>query len=242
MHHLLVSFECQSSLLHLHRPPHMADFQIRLLLNVVFRVFTAFITCTGALIGIITGAIKGQATETGMLRGAGAGAVSGAIVALQAVDMIANGEPFSKVYPLSHAAAYGRPSVRLGLVVLCIYPLTCWWLQVALLRSLLHGKLFIEWTSAMETSFTDMFDMENTVTRGLSEEDINDLPKHVFEGLSNRDDTSNETNCVICLQALENKEEGRELPSCRHVFHVQCIDEWLIRQGSCPVCRRNVIV
>ncbi|KAI7730270.1 hypothetical protein M8C21_020462 [Ambrosia artemisiifolia] len=75
----------------------MADFQIRLLLNVAFRVFTAFITCTvGALTGIITGAIKGQRMETGIVRGAGVGAVSGAIIALQVVDMIANGEPFSK--------------------------------------------------------------------------------------------------------------------------------------------------
>ncbi|MFS7946609.1 putative transcription factor C2H2 family [Helianthus anomalus] len=181
-----------------------------ILIQKPFLLTTIGSDAVGALIGIITGAIKGQATETGMLRGAGAGAVSGAIVALQAVDMIANGEPFSKV---------------------------------ALLRSLLHGKLFIEWNSAMETSFTDMFDMENNVTRGLSEEDINDLPKHVFEGLSNRDDdTSNKTNCVICLQDFENKEEGRELLSCRHMFHVQCIDEWLIRQGSCPVCRRDVIV
>ncbi|KAI7730271.1 hypothetical protein M8C21_020463, partial [Ambrosia artemisiifolia] len=190
----------------------MADFRIRLLLNIMFRVFTAFITCTvGALIGIITGAIKGQTMETGIVRGAGVGAVSGAIVALQVVDMVANGQPFSKV---------------------------------ALLRSLLHGKLFIEWlvrlkdviktqkTSAMETSFIDMFNMENNVPRGLSEDVIQDIPKRIFEGLpktTQRDDTCNDTNCVICLQDFENREEGRELPSCRHVFHVHCIDEWLIR-------------
>ncbi|KAK1427477.1 hypothetical protein QVD17_16163 [Tagetes erecta] len=181
--------------------------QITAAFNVIFRVITASIICTGgAVIGIITGAIKGQTMESGFVRGAGVGALSGAIVALQVVDMIANGEHFSKV---------------------------------ALLQSLLHGKLFIEWTSAMEASFTDIFDVQNDVTRGLSEEVIKDLPKHVFKKTPQRD---NETNCVICLQDFKNKEEGRELPSCRHVFHVKCIDEWLVRQGSCPVCRRDVIV
>ncbi|XP_076947981.1 NEP1-interacting protein 2-like [Bidens hawaiensis] len=189
----------------------MADhFQIRLPLNVIFRVFMAFVTCTvGAIFGIITGAIKGQTMETGMLRGAGVGALSGAVVALQVIDTIANGEPISKV---------------------------------ALLQSLLHGKLFIEWISAMETSLAEIFDSENNATRGLSEEVIHDLPSYIFEGLSevNQKDTCNETNCAICLEDFENKEEVRELPSCRHMFHINCIDEWLIRQGSCPICRRDV--
>lgn len=93
--------------------------------------------------------------------------------------------------------------------------------------------------TAMEASFTDIFDVQNNVTQGLSEEVIKGLPKHVFKNMTERD---NEKTCVICLQDFENKDEGRELPGCRHVFHVKCIDEWLVRQGSCPVCRRDVIV
>lgn len=103
--------------------------------------------------------------------------------------------------------------------------------------------------SAMETSLTEIFDSENNVTRGLSEQVIHDLPSRTFEGLSEtgqRDkcnETSykcNETNCAICLEDFENKEEVRELPSCSHTFHINCIDEWLMRQGSCPICRRDV--
>ncbi|CAI9295254.1 unnamed protein product [Lactuca saligna] len=184
----------------------MPDFQIETLLNLINRIFSAFLTCAfalgGALIGIITGAIKGQTTETGLLRGAGVGAVTGAITALQIMDMMANGEPFSKV---------------------------------ALLCSLLNGKVFVEWvspamlkayqwqTNAIEMSLVDMFDIETTGTRGLSEDAFSRLPKCRF---ANRD--------------FENEEEGRELPSCRHVFHLECIDEWLIRQGSCPICRGDV--
>ncbi|XP_076922952.1 NEP1-interacting protein 2-like [Bidens hawaiensis] len=198
----------------------MADIKFCSVMYVINRVSTAFITCAfalgGSIIGTITGAIKGQTTETGLVRGAGVGAVTGAITALQVMDMMVNGEPFSKV---------------------------------ALLHSLLNGKVFIEWvspavlkayqwqTSDMETSFSDMFDVYNNGARGLFEDTINRLPKCVF---GNSIDQIDETNCAICLQDFEKKEEGRELPSCRHVFHVKCIDEWLVRQGSCPICRRDV--
>ncbi|KAI3753945.1 hypothetical protein L2E82_26010 [Cichorium intybus] len=204
----------------------MVDFQIEAVLNVMNRIFTALLTCAfafgGAVIGIFTGAIKGQTTETGLVRGAGVGAVTGAITALQIMDMMADGEPFSKV---------------------------------ALIHSLLNGKVFFEWvspamlkayqwqTSAIEMSLVDMLDIDNSGTRGLSEDALNRLPKCQFRNRAKtdqRDDEYNNTNCAICLQDFENEEEGRKLPNCRHEFHLECIDEWLIRQGSCPICRTDV--
>lgn len=47
--------------------------------------------------GTITGAIKGQTTETGMVRGALVGCITGAITALHLMELMVNGEPFSKV-------------------------------------------------------------------------------------------------------------------------------------------------
>lgn len=51
----------------------------------------------GAIVGTVAGALKGQTTETGFLRGAGIGAVSGAITAIQLVESMADGESLSKV-------------------------------------------------------------------------------------------------------------------------------------------------
>lgn len=51
--------------------------------------------------GTISGAIKGQTTETGFLRGSGIGAVAGAITAVQLMELRAHGEPFSKVLCLA---------------------------------------------------------------------------------------------------------------------------------------------
>lgn len=48
--------------------------------------------------------------------------------------------------------------------------------------------------------------------------------------------------CVICLQFLEARDHVRELGSCCHAFHVDCIDRWLdLGRFSCPLCRSAVV-
>ncbi|ETM97268.1 hypothetical protein PPTG_20392 [Phytophthora nicotianae INRA-310] len=51
--------------------------------------------------------------------------------------------------------------------------------------------------------------------------------------------TENEDICPICLIDFEDGEDVRNLP-CKHIFHVACIDEWLKRNTSCPMCKSNV--
>lgn len=55
-------------------------------------------------------------------------------------------------------------------------------------------------------------------------------------------DQINQTECVICLGELEEEDEVRLLPNCKHVFHVQCIDNWFLAHSSCPVCRTPVVI
>ena len=51
----------------------------------------------GSIIGTIAGAIKGQTTEAGFLDGAGKGAVTGAIAAIELMNIGAFDDPLSKV-------------------------------------------------------------------------------------------------------------------------------------------------
>lgn len=43
--------------------------------------------------------------------------------------------------------------------------------------------------------------------------------------------------CAICLSFLEEGEMVRQLPGCKHLFDVECIDKWLNLHATCPLCR-----
>ncbi|RLM84707.1 RING-H2 finger protein ATL44-like [Panicum miliaceum] len=47
--------------------------------------------------------------------------------------------------------------------------------------------------------------------------------------------------CAVCLAEYAGGEEVRVLPACRHGFHRECVDRWLLtRAPTCPVCRATV--
>lgn len=47
-----------------------------------------------------------------------------------------------------------------------------------------------------------------------------------------------ENNCLICLESLKN--EKNKTLECNHIFHTKCLEEWLIKNQTCPLCRSNV--
>ncbi|XP_062199558.1 RING-H2 finger protein ATL66-like [Phragmites australis] len=47
--------------------------------------------------------------------------------------------------------------------------------------------------------------------------------------------------CAVCLAEYAGGEEVRVLPACRHGFHRECVDRWLLtRAPTCPVCRAPI--
>ncbi|KAF0901498.1 hypothetical protein E2562_003485 [Oryza meyeriana var. granulata] len=46
--------------------------------------------------------------------------------------------------------------------------------------------------------------------------------------------------CAICLGLVRVGEAVRRLPSCSHLFHAGCVDEWLHAHATCPLCRAAV--
>jgi len=45
--------------------------------------------------------------------------------------------------------------------------------------------------------------------------------------------------CVICMELFDLQEVLKTLP-CFHVFHNDCITEWLANNNQCPICKCSV--
>ncbi|CAO2045260.1 unnamed protein product [Urochloa humidicola] len=43
--------------------------------------------------------------------------------------------------------------------------------------------------------------------------------------------------CSVCLEDVRGGDMVRQVPACRHIFHVECIDMWLRSHRTCPMCR-----
>ncbi|KAG0322549.1 hypothetical protein BGZ99_003265 [Dissophora globulifera] len=48
-----------------------------------------------------------------------------------------------------------------------------------------------------------------------------------------------EAICAICLGNYTPDETIRFLP-CQHHFHLECVDQWLITDKSCPLCKHDI--
>ena len=47
-------------------------------------------------------------------------------------------------------------------------------------------------------------------------------------------------SCPICLEEFKESKNIRKL-KCKHIFHKNCIKEWLEKENTCPNCRKNII-
>nr|DAD32751.1 TPA_asm: hypothetical protein HUJ06_011602 [Nelumbo nucifera] len=46
-------------------------------------------------------------------------------------------------------------------------------------------------------------------------------------------------NCVVCLESFKVGDKCRLLP-CRHEFHANCVDSWLLKTPIFPICETIV--
>ncbi|KAI3995509.1 hypothetical protein MKX01_007311 [Papaver californicum] len=72
---------------------------------------------------------------------------------------------------------------------------------------------------------------------GIDKTLIESLPFFKFSTLKG---SKQGLECAVCLSKFEDTEVLRLLPKCKHAFHINCVDQWLERHSSCPLCRHKV--
>ena len=54
------------------------------------------------------------------------------------------------------------------------------------------------------------------------------------------DQFETENGCPICLEKFVGNRPIRVLP-CRHRYHSDCVDDWLVRRRRCPLCGYDIL-
>lgn len=68
------------------------------------------------------------------------------------------------------------------------------------------------------------------------------LPKRTYEILLKKNKSIEDGNCTICIDFLKNGEMLREIPLCGHVYHADCLLNWLLVNEVCPNCKNEVSI
>eukprot|EP01080_Neovahlkampfia_damariscottae_P012000 gene12000-5400_t len=88
-------------------------------------------------------------------------------------------------------------------------------------------------------SYEDLLQLQErlgSVPKGAKKEDIeNTTSQFKLRKLFKDQDT-----CVICYEEFKIGESVRKLP-CLHLFHSNCIDEWLQQSRNCPLCKKDIL-
>uniref|UniRef100_A0A2C9KD94 RING-type domain-containing protein n=1 Tax=Biomphalaria glabrata TaxID=6526 RepID=A0A2C9KD94_BIOGL len=73
---------------------------------------------------------------------------------------------------------------------------------------------------------------------GLTNSELSQIPVVQHADASSQCESTSAYECSICLKSYRPRDEVRVLP-CGHRFHRKCIDTWLKKTCSCPMCRKS---
>ncbi|KAF3328553.1 hypothetical protein FCM35_KLT05631 [Carex littledalei] len=77
-----------------------------------------------------------------------------------------------------------------------------------------------------------------TDSGGLSKSALAAIPISTYSGAEK--DAGTSLDCAVCISQVQKGDKVRQLPKCKHLFHVDCVDMWLYSHSTCPICRCEV--
>lgn len=89
--------------------------------------------------------------------------------------------------------------------------------------------------SALHGQLQHLFHLHDA---GVEQAFIDTLPVFSYGSIRGLKDSA---DCAVCLTEFGDEDRLRLLPKCKHAFHIECIDTWLLSNSTCPLCRRSLL-
>ncbi|XP_076924138.1 RING-H2 finger protein ATL38-like [Bidens hawaiensis] len=165
-----------------------------------------------------------------------------AVLVFIATSCVATTETASEPPSTVSLPPQNKPKINLKMVILlaCLitsFLLICFFLfyfrryanrQLALAATTGHGR---DQRAAMKLA----------AARGLDPTVIAEFTSFTYSKVKDIKIGQHVLECAVCLNEFHDHEALRLLPECSHVFHRDCIDEWLASHVTCPVCRASLV-
>lgn len=75
---------------------------------------------------------------------------------------------------------------------------------------------------------------DNNNKPGTSEEKISSIPEITFNIMA----FGNVCQCMICMDEFKDQEKVKQI-KCGHIFHKECLVQWILNQNNCPICNKE---
>lgn len=147
----------------------------------------------------------------------------------------------SKGYAVaSGPGSVSKPASELKLYqffVFCI-PILVTFILLFLFYLLYLRRRRADWPSIRNRTSAAVNNINNSTTEvGVKKEFREMLPIIVYTETFFVSDTL----CSVCLGEYKTEDKLQKIPPCGHVFHLDCIDHWLSKHTTCPLCRLSVL-
>ena len=109
----------------------------------------------------------------------------------------------------------------------------------------------INYISSVSSDLEDIIDNRNininelrnmrdrffSLNLGLDDDTINNYPISKIKDINKL--SEDKKRCTICLEDFKNNDDTIILP-CIHIFHEECIKNWMKQNDSCPICKYQI--
>ena len=64
-----------------------------------------------------------------------------------------------------------------------------------------------------------------------------------IDSISERKEEQNlsdlDKKCTYCLELYSQKPQNVLVLPCGHIYHKDCVADWIFKKNSCPICRKD---